>query len=64
MPREKPASTPIMIPEENHKRPDPLFKRRMTKAALAAGLKQGPTELVILQTTNADMLLLIPNPLE
>ncbi|MEI6043052.1 MAG: hypothetical protein WCS37_01555 [Chloroflexota bacterium] len=31
--------------DKNEKRPDPLFKKLMTKVALAAGVEKGPTEL-------------------
>jgi hypothetical protein len=42
------------------KRPDPAFKQVLTEEARKVGLKRGPTELQIAQTTSSDMLLLVP----
>jgi hypothetical protein len=47
-------------PETIKKRPDPAFKQVLTQEARKLGLKHGPTELQIAQTTSSDMLLLVP----
>jgi hypothetical protein len=47
-------------PETIKKRPDPAFKQILTDEARKIGLKRGPTELQIAQTTSSDMLLLVP----
>ena len=47
-------------PATEERRPDPLFKKFMTDAALQARLEKGPTELQVAQTTSSDMLLTIP----
>jgi MgtE intracellular N domain len=47
-------------PEVPQKRPDPAFKQVLTEEAKKLGLKRGPTELQIAQTTSSDMLLLVP----
>jgi MgtE intracellular N domain len=48
-------------PEIVEKRPDPAFKQVLTEEARKLGLKRGPTELQIAQTTSSDMLLLVPS---
>jgi hypothetical protein len=48
-------------PEVPQKRPDPAFKQVLTDVARKVGLKRGPTELQISQTTSSDMLLLVPS---
>jgi MgtE intracellular N domain len=47
-------------PNVIEKRPDPAFKQVLTAEARKVGLKRGPTELQIAQTTSSDMLLLVP----